>query len=294
MPTRTANLPIAFRQLYSEWNKDRPALLAWAKSAGYDAIDLLGEASAADIAAVRAAGFRLGTVDLIDMGKLLATDAGFRNDLIARNVAFIREMASAGASIFFTVLIPGDPTKKRSENYAQAVETFAPVAQAAADADVVIAIEGWPGPAPHFPALCCTPESYRAFIKDINPKSVGVNYDPSHLICLGVDPIRFLREFLPHVHHVHAKDTQLYPDAVYELGLYQDSINKPPHRYGAHAWRYTIPGRGQTPWTQVFQILKENGYRGAVSVELEDEDFNGTVEGEKAGLLESLKFLQSA
>lgn len=294
MPTRTANLPIAFRQLYSEWNKDRPALLAWAKTAGYEAIDLLGQASPADVAAVRAAGLRLGTVDLIDMGKLLATDPGFRNDLIARNVAFVHKMAAAGASIFFTVLIPGDPVKKRAENYALAVETFAPVAQAAAEANVVIAIEGWPGPAPHFPALCCTPESYRAFIKDTNPKSVGVNYDPSHLIRLGVDPIRFLRDFLPHVHHVHAKDTQLYPDAVYELGLYQDSIDKSPHRYGAHAWRYTIPGRGQTRWTQVFQILQESSYRGAVSVELEDEDFNGSVDGEKSGLLKSLEFLRSA
>jgi sugar phosphate isomerase/epimerase len=294
MPTRTANLPIAFRQLYSEWNKDRPALLAWAKSSGYEAIDLLGEASPADVASVRAEGLRLGTVDLIEMGKLLATDPGFRNDLIARNVIYVREMAAAGASIFFTVLIPGDPTKKRSENYALAVETFAPVAQAATDANVKIAIEGWPGPAPHFAALCCTPESYRAFIKDTNPKSVGVNYDPSHLMRLGVDPIRFLREFLPHVHHVHAKDAKLYPDAVYELGLYQDSIVKAPHRYGAHAWRYTIPGRGQTPWTQVFQILQEKNYRGAVSVELEDEDFNGSVDGEKAGLLKSLEFLRSA
>src|SRR3954462_76485 len=122
MPTRTASLPIAFRQLYSEWNKDRAALLAWAKSTGFEAIDLLGAASPADWAAVSAAGLRLGTVDLIDMGKLLATDPGFRNDLIARNVAYVREMASAGASIFFTVLIPGDPTKKRSENYALAVE----------------------------------------------------------------------------------------------------------------------------------------------------------------------------
>jgi sugar phosphate isomerase/epimerase len=294
MPTRTANLPIAFRQLYSEWNKDRPTLLAWAKNSGYEAIDLLGEASPADVAAVRAAGLRLGTVDLIEMGKLLATNPGFRNDLIARNVAYVREMASAGASLFFTVLIPGDPTKKRSENYALAVETFAPVAQAAADAGVKIVIEGWPGPAPYFPALCCTPESYRAFIKDTNPTSVGVNYDPSHLIRLGVDPVRFLEEFIPHVYHVHAKDTQLFPDAVYELGLYQDSIAKPPHRYGAHAWRYTIPGRGQTPWTRVFEMLQKNGYRGAVSVELEDEEFNGSEEGEKTGLLRSLEFLRGA
>jgi len=173
------------------------------------------------------------------------------------------------------------------------VEAFGPVATAAADAGVGIAIEGWPGPAPYFAALCCTPESYRAFIRDTNPKSVGVNYDPSHLIRLGVDPIRFLREFLPHVHHVHAKDTQLFADAVYELGLYQDSISEARHGYGAHAWRYTIPGHGQTPWTQVLQILRDAEYGGAVSVELEDEHFNGSEAGERAGLVHSLEYLRS-
>jgi sugar phosphate isomerase/epimerase len=293
MPTRSANLPIAFRRLNSEWNKDLPALLAWAKQSGFEAIDL-NQASPADVAAVRAAGLRLGSIDLIDMGKLLATDPGLREDLIARNVAYIRELVAAGATIFFTVLIPGDPAKKRSENYALAVETFGPLAQTAADAGVKIVIEGWPGPAPHFPALCCTPESYRAFIKDTNPKSVGVNYDPSHLIRLGVEPVRFLEEFAHQVYHVHAKDTQLFPDAVYELGLYQDSISKAPHRYGAHAWRYTIPGQGQTPWTRVFEILRDNGYRGAVSVELEDENFYGSEEREKNGLLKSLEFLRGA
>jgi sugar phosphate isomerase/epimerase len=293
MPTRTANLPIAFRRLSSDWNKDLPALLAWAKQSGFEAIDL-NQAAPADVAAVRAAGLRLGSIDLIDMGKLLATDPALRTDLVTRNVAYIRELAAAGATIFFTVLIPGDPAKKRSENYALAVETFAPLAQAAADAAVKIVIEGWPGPAPHFPALCCTPESYRAFIKDTSPKSVGVNYDPSHLIRLGVDPVRFLEEFVHQVYHVHAKDTQLFPDAVYELGLYQDSISKPPHRYGAHAWRYTIPGQGQTPWTRVFEILRDNGYRGAVSVELEDENFYGSEEGEKTGLFKSLEFLRGA
>jgi sugar phosphate isomerase/epimerase len=293
MPTRTANLPVGFRRMPFGWHKDLPALLAWTTQSGFDAIDL-EEATPDDVAAVRAAGLRLGTVDLLSMGKLLAADAAQRRDLIDRNVAYVRELAAAGVRTFFTVLIPGDPTRKRSENYATAVEAFAPLARAAADANVRIAIEGWPGPAPYFPALCCTPESYRAFIRDTDPRSVGVNYDPSHLIRLGVGPIRFLREFLPHVHHVHAKDTQLFPDAVYELGLYQDSIAKPPHRYGAHAWRYTIPGRGAADWPQIFRILGDARYAGAVSVELEDEDFNGTEPGEKSGLLESLSFLRNA
>src|SRR5215212_2147111 len=128
MPTRTANLPVGFRRMPFEWHKDLPALLAWTTQSGFDAIDL-NEATPADVAAVRAAGLRLGTVDLLAMGKLLATDPGQRQELTDRNVAHVRALAAAGVHTFFTVLIPGDPTRKRSDNYATAVETFAPLAQ---------------------------------------------------------------------------------------------------------------------------------------------------------------------
>jgi sugar phosphate isomerase/epimerase len=108
--------------------------------------------------------------------------------------------------------------------------------------------------------------------------------------------VRFLEEFVAHVPHVHTKDTELFPEAAYELGTFQGSIDegRPPHRFGAHAWRYTIPGRGRTPWGRVFETLAANGYRGCVSVELEDEAFNGTEAGERDGLLRSLEFLSNA
>jgi sugar phosphate isomerase/epimerase len=295
MPTRTANFPIGFRRLRSDWNKDLTPLLAWARASGFEAFDLM-EGTAADVAAVAAAGLRLGSVDLLEMGKLLVNDAGERRDRVARNVAYVREMATAGVRVFFTVLLPDDFSKKRSESYAMAVETMGPIAEAAAAVGARIAVEGWPGPAPHFPALCCTPESCRAFIRDTNPRSVGINYDPSHLVRLGVDPVRFLEEFVAHVPHVHGKDTELFPEVLYELGLFQGSIDegRPPHRFGSYAWRYAIPRRGVTPWTRVFEVLRANGYGGAVSVELEDEEFNGTEEGERAGLMRAMEYLRTA
>ena len=45
---------------------------------------------------------------------------------------------------------------------------------------------------------------------------------------------------------------------------------------------------------RVFEILRAAGYGGAVSVELEDERFNGTEAGERDGLLRSLQFLRNA
>jgi sugar phosphate isomerase/epimerase len=292
MPTRTGNFPIGFRRGWGDWQRlDLRILCDWGREVGFEVLDL-GWATPADVRAVESAGLRLGSVDLLDFGSILHADEGKRRENVARNVAYVKETAAAaGAKLFFTAIVPGDPTRKRSEGYALAVETYGPIVEAVRGAGAKLVIEGWPGRAPHYPSLGCTPETCRAFLRDMG-EGVGLNYDPSHLIRLGVDPLRFLREFLPHVHHAHAKDTQLIPEAAYEFGLYQPAAFAQPWRYGEHAWRYTIPGHGQMNWREAFRILKDGGYRGAVCVELEDDHFNGTEAGEKLGLTRSLQFLR--
>jgi sugar phosphate isomerase/epimerase len=237
------------------------------------------------------AGVKIGSVDLLDFGNLLSNDAAKRKELVSKNINYVKPLGTAGVKVFFTCIIPGDPTKTRADNYKLAIETFTPIAHACAESGASLAIEGWPGNAPHFANLCCTPETYRAFINDIG-RGVGINYDPSHLIRLGVDHLRFLKEFLPHVKHVHAKDTELDADALYEFGTQGAAFAK-PHGFGEWTWRYTIPGHGIARWGEIFKMLESAGYAGAVSIELEDENFNGSEQGEKAALLHSLNYLQS-
>jgi len=293
MATRTGNFPIGFRRGWSDWQKkDLAALAKWAKSNGFDRIDL-GKATKEDLKTLRDAGLDVGSADLLDFGKLMSNDAAQRKDLIAQNVAYIKEAAAAGAKIFFTCVIPGDPAKKRAENYALALESFAPIAEACDKAKACLAIEGWPGGGPHLANLCCNPETYRSIIKDLGCKSVGVNYDPSHLIRMGIDEVRFLHEFASRVWHVHGKDTEIIPEAVYEYGLYQGSAFAKGHGFGEHVWRYTIPGHGCARWCEILKLLKNAGFKGAIGVELEDGNFNGSEAGEKAGLLYSLAFLKS-
>ena len=93
--------------------------------------------------------------------------------------------------------------------------------------------------------------------------------------------------------HVHAKDTEILTDNLYEIGLYQQSIFKKPVFCGEFAWRYTIPDHGITRWSHVFATLEQSGFDGAVSVELEDATYNGTEDGEKAGLVASLAYLHT-
>ncbi|HYO10945.1 MAG TPA: sugar phosphate isomerase/epimerase [Tepidisphaeraceae bacterium] len=291
MATRTGNFPIGFRRAAVEWQKDLPKLAAWAKEARYEVMDFTHRATAEDYQTLRAAGLTVGSVDLLDFGQVMSTDAGKRRDVLAANLAFIKEAAAHGIKAFFTVVIPGEPAAKRLDNYKLAVECYAPIAEACAAAGATLAIEGWPGGFPYFASLVCTPETVRAFIKDIG-RGAGLNYDPSHLIRLRVDHIRFLKEFAPHVVHVHAKDTDVDADALYEFGAQPATFAK-PHRWGEWTWRYTLPGHGLARWGEIFRILSAAGYPGAVSVELEDENFNGAEASEKVALEMSAAYLQT-
>ena len=291
MATRTGHFPIGFRRAGVEWQKDLPKLAKWSKDAGFNVIDLSARSSGEEFNALKSAGLSAGSVDLLDFGHIMSADAAKRREVIDANVKYVRDMAALGARAFFTCLIPGEPARQRSENYRLAVDSFTPIAHAAAEAGAALAIEGWPGGPPYFANLCCTPETVRQFIADVG-KGAGINYDPSHLIRLGVDHIRFLKEFGEHVKHVHAKDTDVDQDALYEFGT-QTAALAQPHRWGEWTWRYTLPGHGLARWGEIFSILKDAGYKGAVSVELEDENFNGSEDGEKRALEYSIAFLKS-
>jgi sugar phosphate isomerase/epimerase len=292
MPTRTGSFPIGFRQGWTSWFKDLPGLLAWAAKSNFEAIDL-GSATPADIAKVQDAGLRIGTVDLVDFGKLMVTDPGKRKDLIDRNVAHITALSAVGVKAFFACMLPEDPTAKRAENYRHAVDAFAPLCEAAYAAGSRLAVEGYPGGPPHYGALCTTPETVRALLKDL-PPGFALNFDPSHLVRLGVDPYRFAKEFAPHFAHAHGKDTEVFDEAVYEYGRYQPAVFSKPRGFGEHVWRYTIPGHGATPWSSCFKVMQEAGFTGAVCIELEDDQFNGTEAGEKEALLYGQNFLRGA
>src|SRR5689334_8719189 len=131
MGTRTGNFPIGFRRGCSDWQKkDLKALAHWARSSGFDRIDL-GTATTDDIKTLRAASLDIGSADLLDFDTIMHSDESKRKECIAKNLAYVKEAAAAGAKVFFTAIIPGDPAKKRAENYKLALESYAPIARAA-------------------------------------------------------------------------------------------------------------------------------------------------------------------
>lgn len=282
MTTRTGNFPIGYRRGGWQWQREIAQAIEWAKSNGLGVLDLAKNLE--EIAPVVQSGLRVGSVDLLEWQPLMSPDAAKRADSVTKNSEYI---ARCGGQNFFVVMLPEEPSRARVENFGFMVESLNALSPALEKAGGRLAIEGWPGPG----ALCCTPESYRATFRECPSPSIGINYDPSHLLRMGIDPIRFLKEFAARVGHVHGKDTEILADDLYEYGTEQPATFKPNPFCGASSWRYTIPGQGNTPWGEVFRILVANGYQGAVSIELEDKDYNGSEDGEKRGLLAGAQFL---
>jgi sugar phosphate isomerase/epimerase len=292
MKTRTGAYRIGMRAGSSPWQKDLTHLAGWAKTSGFELIDLT-QVDTGQVRSVQSPGLDVISVDLTTWPALLSADGGRRRDAVATNRARIREMAGAGVRIFFAVVVPENPEAELRQNFDLAVGSYGELAREAESVEAAIVLEGWPGQASPYANLCCNPEQYRAMLKEVASPGLMINYDPSHLIRMGIDPVRFIEEFAARVGHVHGKDCEILTDALYEVGLYQKSLLHPPHRYGEFSWRYTIPGHGITRWSHVLEVLHSAGYRGAISVELEDENYNGSEEGEKAGLLASLAYLQT-
>lgn len=282
--TRTGGFGIGFRRSRSDWQRDLDGLIAWAGENGFDGMDV---ASPDDAAGVDAAGLRIGTADLPQWQDMLSADKGKRDAAVTAQTAFIKSCGSRVRS-FFIVMLPENPALSRKDNFGYALESYGQVVDALAASKSRLAIEGWPGPG----ALCCTPETYRAFIEALDSPGVGLCYDPSHLIRMGIDPILFLHEFAEHVSHVHGKDTELKPEALYEFGHEQPPTFGESVPFGGTHWRYTIPGHGQMRWSEGLHILENAGYEGMVSVELEDANFNGSEDGEKQGLILARRYLE--
>ncbi len=288
--TRTGLFPIGFR-CNCDWQNDLPAAITFAVEHGFAGLDV-GTRHADKLETITAAGLTIGTVDVKwPWGPLMSPDPLRRRDAAQARAAYIRSAVEKGARLFFMCAFPEDDTRPRRENFKYAVDGYGQLCQAIEPLGAKIVLEGYPGSRPWFPTLACTPADCRALLYEVNSPALGLNFDPSHLVRVGIDPLRFIQEFAPHIYHVHAKDTLFISEALYEHGNLQEATFDPPHDFGGHHWRYTIPGHGCVPWLEMLDQLYVCGYRGMISIELEDEDFTGSEELEKRGFLASRDFL---
>jgi sugar phosphate isomerase/epimerase len=174
----------------------------------------------------------------------------------------------------------GDGAKSLDENWDEALRVWPDIVAAARDHGVKITIENcpmifsrdeWPGG--H--NIAYSPYIWRRILEQWGD-TVGLNYDPSHLVWLMIDQERFIREFGPHILHFQAKDVEIDRDGLYERGSMSSGIG----------WQIPrLPGFGEAPWARIFATLYKVGYAGDCIIEHEDRKFEGTDELVQRGML---------
>lgn len=93
----------------------------------------------------------------------------------------------------------------------------------------------------------------------------GFNFDPSHLVWQGVDPVKFIEEFPERIYHVHMKDAATTLDG--RSGILCSHLNFGDPRRG---WDFRSVGRGDVDFEEIIRALNRIDYQGPLSVEWED------------------------
>ena len=127
--------------------------------------------------------------------------------------------------------------KQNWEDYVDAVRRCCDICE---DAQVRYALE------PHPYRYMSNAASMLRLIEHVKSDALGMNFDPSHLFPMGDMPHTVIYQLGDRIFHCHFSDN----DGTTNVH-----------------WR---PGKGKIDWTAVMRALKETGFDGTISIELED------------------------
>ncbi len=147
-------------------------------------------------------------------------------------------------------------------------------------AGVKIAFEAHPG------FLVYNPETLLRLRAEAG-EVIGANFDPSHFFWQGIDPIKAVRALEGAIHHVHAKDTGLYPVNA-DVNGYLDTKHSGDEKNRAWIFRTVGYGHGADFWCDFASTLRLCGYDGTLSMEHEDSLMTPA-----EGLRKGVEFLRS-
>ena len=276
-------------------------IAAWAESAGYEALEVAAWPRIGDrdftASHLDAAGLDQAGADevraLVDRhGLAMSSIAYYDNNLhpdpearraINGHVAACIEAAALLGCPSVGTFVGRDPGKTVAENLADAEGVFKPLVDLAGERGVALIVENCPMEGWHpdgYPGnLAYSPELWEWMF------SLGLllNFDPSHLLWLGIDPIAALRPYVDRVAHAHAKDAEVFPERRDRYGVFGKTVER-TDGWDSGWWRYRMPGLGQIDWRHIVDALYEGGFDGVLSVEHEDPVWGGDEERVKAGL----------
>jgi sugar phosphate isomerase/epimerase len=276
-------------------------IAAWAGGHGYEALELAAWPAIGDrpftATHVKADQFE-GEAERVsaaleEHGLALSALAYYDNNLhpdpaererVNLHVRACIDAAAALGRVPVGTFIGRDPGASVAENLRQAESVFPPLVAHAGERGVKLMIEncvmegwhpdGYPG------NLAYSPELWE-WMFDLG---LHLNFDPSHLLWLGIDPVEALRPYVDNVAHAHAKDAETFPAARNRFGFFGRTSTREEDPWDMGWWRYRLPGLGQVDFRHYVDALYEGGFEGVISVEHEDPVWSGSPELVERGL----------
>jgi sugar phosphate isomerase/epimerase len=278
-----------------------PQLCEWAAAAGYEALEVaawpdlgdrpftathlaveqFGDAEADATRELFAKhGLELSSVAYYDNN--LHPDPGERAAIHEHLGRCIDAAALVGCPTVGT-FVGRDPSRSVADNLREAEAVFRPLVDRAGEVGVKLIIEncvmegwhpdGYPG------NLAYSPELWE-WMFDLG---LYLNYDPSHLVWMGIDPVGAVRPYVDRIPHAQAKDIQIDAAARNHFGWPGRAVER-DDPWDVGWWRYRVPGLGEVDWVRLVDALYEGGFDGVLSVEHEDPVWGGTEEKVEIGL----------
>lgn len=192
------------------------------------------------------------------------------------------------AHLFDTDIVSGFtgriPDKPISESIPKFKEIFSDLSRRAQDNNVRLAFEncdmggsweqgGW--------NIAHNPTAWEMMFEAVPEDNMGLEWEPCHQMVSLIDPIPQLRKWVDKIFHVHGKDATIAYDIIDEYGI---------HGPKQFVWHRT-PGFGDTDWTDIITILRQNNYQGTIDIEgYHDPVYKGELE--MTGQVRGLNYLK--
>jgi sugar phosphate isomerase/epimerase len=274
----------------------------WAGAHGYEALELAAWPTVGDrpFTASHLAADAFGAREaervqaaLAGNGLTLSALAYYDNNLhpdpvqreaIHAHVRACIEAAAALGGVPVGTFVGRDPRRSVAENLREAERVLPPLVAYAEDRGVKLmiencAMEGW-HPDGYPGNLAYSPELWEWMFE----LGLHLNFDPSHLLWLGIDPVAALAPYVGRVAHAHAKDAETFPAERDRYGFFGRTSTRAQDPWDMGWWRYRIPGLGEVDFRRYVDTLYEGGFDGTLSVEHEDPVWGGTPAKVEQGL----------
>ena len=167
---------------------------------------------------------------------------------------------------YYWYSFPQTPQSMVDAGFEKIKELWSPILDVFDECDVKLALEVHPT------EIAFDYYSTEKLLKVFDRRAtLGINFDPSHLVWQGINPCVFLRDFADRVYHVHMKDVKMTLDG--KAGILGSHIEFGDTR---RAWNFVSLGHGNVDFDGIIRELNQMGYHGPLSVEWEDSGMERT------------------